>query len=137
MAKYMISLLERKEVQNKDAKLQKQATEILKWMDAEYGVDTPVDQKDLIAKFDEHQEDNKILSATPRQPISRIFAFYRKRLETEGYIRVDKEASAKSDEAEVDSDNPNPKKPAAKRSRRKDAPVEEDGGMAGAGDGVL
>lgn len=129
MSKIMVSLLERT-TETGDKKLPKQAQEILTWFDSEYGKGTPVDQKAVMEALDSHQEDNKVLSATPRQPISRIWNFYRKRLADDGYINVDKLAEK---EAEVSADSDNTEKKVSKR-RRKDAPVEE---TAGASEGVL
>lgn len=69
----------------------KQAKEILRWMLREYGINTPVDQKELFIALDSHQNDNSIHSATPKQPISRIFQFYRKPLADAGIITRDKQ----------------------------------------------
>lgn len=75
-------------------KLPLQLREITKWFLAEYGVGKEVEQTELFKALDSHQEDNKVLSRTPVQPISRIMAFYRGRLEEIGLYKMDKEARA-------------------------------------------
>lgn len=75
-------------------KLPLQLREITKWFLAEYGVGKEVEQGELFKALDSHQEDNKVLSRTPVQPISRIMAFYRGRLEEIGLYKMDKEARA-------------------------------------------
>jgi hypothetical protein len=113
----------------KKIKLPKQATEILVWMAGEYGENT-VDQKDLFEALDSHLEDNKVLSVTPKQPISRIFQFYRKRLADEGIISTEKtEAEKKASKAEGGEAKSN-----GKKSRRKDAPVDANAGADTAAD---
>lgn len=118
-----IKLLKTDVEELKKIKLPKQASEILVWMAGEYG-DRQVDQKELFAALDSHLEDNKVLSVTPKQPISRIFQFYRKRLGDEGIIEIEKTAAEKKEEAVGNAENGGAK---AKKSRRKDAPVEEVG----------
>lgn len=103
----------------KKVKLPKQAVEILVYMAGQFGENT-VDQKDLFADLDSHLEDNKVLSVTPKQPISRIFQFYRKRLGDEGFISVEKTEAEKKAPAEGEA-----KGAKASKSRRKDVPVEE------------
>lgn len=105
----------------KKVKLPKQAVEILAYMAGQFGENT-VDQKDLFADLDSHLEDNKVLSVTPKQPISRIFQFYRKRLGDEGFISIEKtesEKKATEDKAEGGKKS--------SKNRRKDVPVEEAG----------
>lgn len=105
----------------KKIKLPKQASEILVYMAGAFG-DKEVDQKDLFTDLDSHLEDNKVLSVTPKQPISRIFQFYRKRLADEGIISMTKTETEKPAKAEGEAANGGAKK---SKSRRKDAPVEE------------
>ena len=86
-----------------DIKLPKQAREIVDYLIGNMTVGEPVDQKSLMENLDFHQDDNKILSTTPKQPISRIFQFYRKRLADEGileYERVKAEPKAKKEKSE-------------------------------------
>lgn len=90
-----------------------QLREITKWFLAEYGTDKAVTQEDLFKALDSHQEDNKVLSRTPVQPISRIMAFYRGRLDEIGLYHVEKEARAPKEKKEPGE------KAAPKKSKRK------------------
>lgn len=90
-----------------------QLREITKWFLAEYGTDKAVTQEDLFKALDSHQEDNKVLSHTPVQPISRIMAFYRGRLDEIGLYHVEKEARAPKEKKEPGE------KAAPKKSKRK------------------
>lgn len=119
MAKYMITFLKKTDEERKEIKLPKQAVEILAWAETEYG-QNPVDQKDLFETLDSHLTDNKVLSVSPKQPISRIFQFYRKRLADEGLISIEKTESPKTEKV---AKEPNDKS-AGKSRRRKDEPVE-------------
>lgn len=123
-----IKLLKTDVEELKKIKLPKQASEILVWMAGEYGENT-VDQKDLFEALDSHLEDNKVLSVTPKQPISRIFQFYRKRLGDEGIIQIEKTEAEKKVKAEGEAGAK-----ATKKSRRKDAPVEGAGAADTAAD---
>lgn len=125
MSKMTIALNETTEEDLKKHKLPKQASEILVWMFQTYGVGKAVEQKELFETLDSHLSDNKVLSVTPKQPISRIFQFYRKRLADEGIITIVKEAAAKEEKTEGDTTVKGNKK-----SRRKDAPVAEEAGAA-------
>ena len=104
-----------------DMKLPKQAREILEYMinNPDIPKGEPMDQKDLMANLDFHQEDNQVLSVTPKQPISRIFQFYRKRLTDAGileYERMKAEPKAKKEKVEGE----------APARRKKKADVEEE-----------
>lgn len=125
MAKYMIQFLKKTDEERKEIKLPKQAVEILAWAETEYG-DNKVDQKDLFETLDSHLTDNKILSVTPKQPISRIFQFYRKRLADEGLITLEKEAEAPKAAKEPGA----AKEAGGKSRRRKDEPAETAGEAA-------
>lgn len=120
MSRLIISLNETTEEDLKKLELPKQAKEILGWMFHTYGVGKQVPQPQLFEELDSHQEDNQILSTTPKQPISRIFQFYRKRLGDEKIITIDKSAEEKKEKVA--------KEPGSKASskRRKDAPVGEE-----------
>lgn len=100
-----------------DAKMPKQAREIMEYLisNDKITVGEPVDQKDLLANLDYHQDDNKILSTTPKQPISRIFQFYRKSLCDAGYLGYERVTVAKEPKAKkeaADGDQPRRKKKA-------------------------
>lgn len=116
-----IKLLKTDVEELKKIKLPKQASEILVYMAGAFA-DKEVDQKELFTDLDSHLEDNKVLSVTPKQPISRIFQFYRKRLADEGIISTTKTETEKPAKAEGEASNGGAKK---SKSRRKDAPVEE------------
>lgn len=124
MAKFMITFLKVDEEIRKSIKLPKQATEILAWADVEYG-QNPVDQKDLFETLDSHLTDNKVLSVSPKQPISRIFQFYRKRLADEGLISVEKEEAPKKEPKAAGES-----KASGKSRRRKDEATEDAGADA-------
>lgn len=121
MAKYIIKFSKFDDEARKAVKLPKQAVEILAWAETEYG-ENAVDQKDLFETLDSHLTDNKVLSVSPKQPISRIFQFYRKRLADEGLITIEKTDEPKAAKA--------PKEPgeksAGKSRRRKDEATEGD-----------
>lgn len=127
MSKMLISLNQTTEEDIKKLELPKQAKEILAWWFGNYGVGKEVDQKDVFKDLDSHQEDNTVLSVTPKQPISRIFQFYRKRLGDENIVTINKVAEPKAAKTE---DTAGSTKGKAGDKRRKDAP-------AGAEDGVL
>jgi hypothetical protein len=114
MAKYMIKFLKVDEEVRKSIKLPKQAVEILAWAETEYG-ENAVDQRDLFETLDSHLTDNKVLSVSPKQPISRIFQFYRKRLADEGLIEIEKEASPEKPAKEPKA----PKEASTGKSRRR------------------
>lgn len=113
MAKYMIVFNKLDEEARKAIKLPKQAVEILAWAETEYGTNA-VDQKDLFETLDSHLTDNKVLTVSPKQPISRIFQFYRKRLADDGLITVEKTESPKAEKVAKE-----PGEKSAGKSRRK------------------
>lgn len=121
MSKNTVKFIKLSNEAAKEIKLPKQANEILAWAYPEYG-DTVVDQKELFEAMDSHLTDNKILSVTPKQPISRIFQFYRKRLAEEGLIEITKEAGEPKAPKEKKEGEPK----ASKSRRRKDEPVDEE-----------
>lgn len=132
MSRLVLSLNTTSEEDIAKAELPKQAKEILKWWFNEYGVDTPVKQDDFFKALDSHQEDNQILSVTPKQPISRILQFYRKRLGEEGFITITKT----EEPAKAEGDEKSTKSKSSGR-RKKDAPVEESAESQSQSDGVL
>lgn len=102
-----------------DVKLPKQAREIHEYLAKNLEVDKVVDQKDLGEALDAHQEDNTILSVTPKQPISRIFAFYRGKYVEAGLMSYERVSVAKPKKEDNSGEN------AAPTSRRKVKPGEE------------
>lgn len=108
-------------------KLPLQLREITKWFLAEYGPSKEVDQADLFKALDSHQEDNKVLSRTPVQPISRIMAFYRGRLEEIGLYKMDKEARSPR-APKVDAEG----KPIAKPEKKSKRKLAEEATASGA-----
>jgi hypothetical protein len=116
----MVALL-KKEVPE-DVKLPKQAREIHEYLSKNLEVGKKVDQKDLAEALDAHQEDNAILSTTPKQPISRIFAFYRARFVEAELMSYERISVAKPKKAKDDGEGDTAEAPA---SRRKTKPAEE------------
>jgi len=103
-------------------KLPKQAAEIHAYLATNLEVGKVVDQKDLAEALDAHQEDNEVLSTTPKQPISRIFAFYRARYVEAGIMSYERVSVAKPKKAKEDGETGEAEAPA---SRRKTKPAEE------------
>ena len=68
----------------------KQLREITCYILRTHGVGKELDQKSLFKELDSHQNDNVVLSKTPEQYISRIFSFYRGRLDKIGLFKVDR-----------------------------------------------
>jgi hypothetical protein len=131
MSRLILALNQTDEEAIKKAELPKQAKEILTYWLKTHGVGQEVKQDELFKDLDSHQEDNQVLSVTPKQPISRIMQFYRKRLSEEGFITVTKsEEPVKAESAEGST------KGKAGKKRRKDAPVDEADAQS-ASDGVL
>lgn len=105
-----------------DAKMPKQAREIMEYLIANDKIqkDVPVDQKDLLANLDYHQDDNKILSVTPKQPISRIFQFYRKSLCDAGFLGYERITVARAPKEKKEGGEPQ-----ARRKKKADEATEE------------
>jgi hypothetical protein len=79
-----------------------QCREILHYLFTTYGVETPIDQNELLIEMNSHQHDGKVLRNGSAGPISRIYEFYRKRgLTDPGYMTVSKENATVSVNAEM------------------------------------
>src|SRR5262245_10133959 len=103
-----------------------QLREITKWFLAEYGTGKDVEQAELFKALDSHQEDNKVLSRTPVQPISRVMAFYRGRLEEIGLYKVDMQRAPKAPKVDAEG------KPIAKPEKKSKRKMAEEATESGA-----
>lgn len=100
-----------------------QLREITKYVFATHGIGKELDQVELFTELDSHQTDNKVLSKTPNQPISRIMAFYRGRLDEIGFFTTTKTPKApkapKAPKEVVLGEDGQPVAAAPKKSKKK------------------
>lgn len=110
-----------------------QLREIACYVLATHGVGKELDQAALFEELDSHQSDNKVLSRTPAQPISRVMAFYRGRVDEIGLFtttKTPKEPKApKAPKTDADGNPIAKEAKAPKKSKRK---VLEEATEAGA-----